>query len=139
MNPIVDTVVGIAGKVLDRIFPDPVAQANARLELLKMQQSGEIEQLHADVQLATNQAEINKEEAKSTNIWVSGWRPFIGWVCGSGLAVQFLVGPMATFLAGLMGHVLLFPVLDMGTLLTLLLGMLGLGGMRTYEKIKGTK
>ena len=140
MSPtILGAVVDVAGKVFDRIFPDPVQKAQAQLELFKLQQSGELAELNAEVQLATNQTEINKEEAKSTDRFVSGWRPFIGWICGSGLAVQFIVGPMVTFGAHLAGATIDFPALDMGTLLTLLAGMLGLGTMRTFEKVKGTK
>lgn len=94
--------------------------------------------LAADTQLAQMQADVNKQEAASANIFVAGWRPFIGWVCGTGLLVQFLVGPLATWIAGLAGKPIQFPQLDLGTLLTLLLGMLGLGAMRSYDKVNGT-
>jgi hypothetical protein len=93
--------------------------------------------LAADTQLAQMQADVNKQEAASANIFVAGWRPWCGWVCGTGLLVQFLVGPIATWIAGLAGKPIQFPQLDMGTLLTLLLGMLGLGGMRSWEKTQG--
>lgn len=94
--------------------------------------------LAADTQLAQMQADVNKTEAANTNIFVAGWRPFIGWVCGTGLLVQFLVGPLATWISGLCGKAIQFPQLDLGTLLTLLLGMLGLGAMRSYDKVNGT-
>lgn len=93
--------------------------------------------LAADLQQAQMQADVNKVEAASPNLFVAGWRPFIGWVCGVGLSVQFLVGPLATWITGLFGKTVQFPSLDMGTLVTLLLGMLGLGYMRTQEKISG--
>jgi hypothetical protein len=70
-------------------------------------------------------------------MFVAGWRPFIGWVCGAGLATQFLVGPLFTWVAALLGKPVVFPVLDLSTLVTLLIGMLGLGGMRTLEKVNG--
>ena len=133
----VTALLDIGGKLIDRLFPDPIQKAAAQLELVKLQQSGELAQLNADVTLSTAQAAINTEEAKSTNWFVSGWRPYIGWTCGTGLAFQFVVAPLATWGATLYGHPVVFPTLDMGTLVTLLFGMLGLGGMRTYEKLKG--
>jgi hypothetical protein len=93
--------------------------------------------LQADVQAAQMQADVNKTEAASNSILVAGWRPYIGWVCGTGLLVQFLIGPMVTWIAAMCGKPVVFPTLDMGTLLTLLLGMLGLGYMRTQEKLSG--
>lgn len=93
--------------------------------------------LAADVAAMQAQADTNKVEAANANIFVAGWRPFIGWVCGTGLLVQFLVGPLATWISGLAGKAIQFPQLDLGTLLTLLLGMLGLGAMRSYDKING--
>lgn len=138
MNPIVDAVVGIAGNVIERLFPDPVKQAEARLELLKLQQNGELAALTADVTLATNQSATNTEEAKSGNIFIAGWRPYVGWVCGTGFAIQML-GPLLTWGSGLFGHQVVFPAMDLSEMLPVLLGMLGLGGMRTYEKYKGVE
>jgi hypothetical protein len=72
-------------------------------------------------------------------MFVAGWRPFIGWVCGFSLAISIL-GPMCSYLAALAGHTgIVFPSQDTGTMMTLLGGMLGLGGMRTYEKVSGLK
>jgi hypothetical protein len=119
----------IGGKLIDHFFPDAEKQAAARLELLKLQQSGALATMVA-------QTDTNKVEAASTNMFVAGWRPAIGWICGLGLLSQFVIGPFATWGAALCGKILIFPSLDMGTLLTLLMGMLGLGGMRTYEKIQ---
>lgn len=83
------------------------------------------------------QIEINKEEAKSNNIFVSGWRPFIGWVGGVGLAYTFVLAPFIEFFARIYGYTGEMPMPDAGQLLTLILGMLGIGGMRTFEKFKG--
>jgi hypothetical protein len=91
--------------------------------------------LAADLQQAQMQADVNKQEASSSSMFVAGWRPAVGWVCAVGLLTQFLVAPLTTWVAALLGKTVVFPTLDMGTLMTLLLGMLGLGGMRTYEKI----
>lgn len=118
----------VGSKVLDRVLPDPAQQAAAKLELMKLQQNGELAQI-------TGQMEINKVEAASSSIFVSGWRPSIGWVCGAGFAVQFVVGPLAEWGAALAGHPVKFPQMDTGTMMPLLLGMLGLGGLRTAEKL----
>jgi len=135
---IIDILMGPTfGKVLDRLLPDPAAKASAQIELLKLQQEGALKELDAEVSLAQQQSDVNKIEAGSTDKFTSRWRPFIGWVCGTGLAVQFIVSPFVTWGSRLAGHPVDFPALDMGTLLTLLLGMLGLGGMRTVEKMKG--
>ena len=124
----VSALLDIGGKVLDRVFPDPAQQAAARLELLKLQQSGELTQI-------AGQMEINKVEAANPSIFVSGWRPAIGWICGAGFAVQFVIGPLAEWGAALAGHPVKFPQMDTGTMMPLLLGMLGLGGLRTAEKL----
>lgn len=136
-DDIVSAVTGIAGKVIDRVWPDPAQAAAAKLELFKMQQSGELAQLAANTDLAKGQLAVNTAEAANPNMFISGWRPFIGWVCGLGLLSQFLVRPMSMFIAEAFGHVLDFPSLELGTLLTLLFGMLGLGAMRTGEKMVG--
>ena len=126
----VSALLDIGGKVMDRLWPDPEKAAAAKLELFKMQQSGELAQM-------AGQMEINKVEAASSSIFVSGWRPFIGWVCGSGFAIQFVIGPLAEWVSAVYGHPVKFPAMDMGTMMPLLAGMLGLGVMRTAEKING--
>ena len=118
----------VGSKVLDRVLPDPAQQAAAKLELLKLQQNGELAQI-------TGQMDINKVEAASSSLFVSGWRPSIGWVCGAGFAVQFVIGPLAEWGSALYGHPVKFPQMDTGTMMPLLLGMLGLGGLRTAEKL----
>jgi len=118
----------VGSKVLDRVLPDPAQQAAAKLELLKLQQNGELAQI-------TGQMEINKVEAASSSLFVSGWRPSIGWICGAGFAVQFVIGPLAEWGAALAGHPVKFPQMDTGTMMPLLIGMLGLGGLRTAEKL----
>jgi hypothetical protein len=134
--PIAELLLGIGGKVIDRLFPDPVQKAQAQLELFKLQQSGELAQLAADSQLALAQAEINKEEAKSDGIFKGGWRPWLGWVCGMGFAMQFVIGPVGEWAAFLLGNPIKFPQMDLSEMLPLLFGMLGLGTLRTYEKTK---
>jgi hypothetical protein len=95
------------------------------------------ELLAADLQQRQMQADVNKQEAASPSMFVAGWRPAIGWVCALGLLTQFLINPLFTWVASLCGRPIVFPSLDLGTLMTLLLGMLGLSASRTYEKVNG--
>ena len=82
------------------------------------------------------QIEVNKIEAGQTNIFVSGWRPFVGWTCGIALCYHFVLQPFLMFVFFAIGKPMELPVFDMTTLTTVLMGMLGLGGLRTYEKVK---
>ena len=83
------------------------------------------------------QIEVNKEEAKHRTVFVAGWRPFTGWVCASALAYHFILEPVIVFALALFVIQLTLPQFDMASLLTVLMGMLGLGGLRTYEKKQG--
>lgn len=127
----VTALLDVGGKLIDKLFPDPTQKAAANYELLKLHQQGELALLAQEVALAKTQTDTNTEEAKSTNWFVSGWRPYIGWICGTGLAYQFLVYPI------LIAFQPKIVSLDMGTLITLLAGMLGLGTLRSFEKSKG--
>ena len=82
------------------------------------------------------QIEVNKIEAGSTNLFVSGWRPFVGWTCGFALCYHFVLQPFLMFVLFSIGKPMELPVFDMSTLTTVLFGMLGLGGMHSFEKIK---
>ena len=84
------------------------------------------------------QGEINKMEAQNPSKFVSGWRPFIGWVSGFALAYNYILRPFIEPLYMVYHPNIVLPVLDMGELMPILLGMLGIAGMRTYEKVKGT-
>ena len=87
---------------------------------------------------AMAQVEVNKAEAGHRSIFVAGWRPFIGWTCGVALAYHFIFAPLIVFGAPWAGATIPdLPVFDMDSLMTVLLGMLGLGGMRSFEKAKG--
>jgi hypothetical protein len=122
-------VFGILNTLVTRTIPDPTLKEQLRQELAQAQ-------LAADTDLAKAQAAINQTEAANPNLFVSGWRPFVGWVCGLGLAYAFLIKPIASPLIQKWSGVPM-EALDVGTLLTLLFGMLGLGGMRTVEKLSG--
>jgi hypothetical protein len=81
--------------------------------------------------------EVNKVEAAHHSIFVAGWRPFIGWTCGTALALDFLVRPLAQWVILISENVVILPTLDTSQLMPILMGMLGLGTLRTYEKLKG--
>lgn len=82
------------------------------------------------------QLEVNKVEAGHTSKFVSGWRPFTGWICATALGYHFILQPLLTFALYTFGNEIVLPTFDMTTLTTVLLGMLGLGGMRSFEKVK---
>lgn len=127
----------LIGSVIEKVIPDPQAAADAKLKALELAQKGELAALDAEMKLALGQLEINKFEAQ-TDKFRGGWRPFIGWVCGTGFAVEFIARPLLPWFAQLAGlHAVDIPQMDTSTLMTLLLGMLGLGGLRTFERING--
>jgi hypothetical protein len=126
----VTALLDIGTKVIDRLWPDPVQATAAKLELYKLQQSGELAQI-------TGQLEINREEAKSTSLFVAGWRPFIGWVCGTACAWNWIGLKIALFATAYFGKELHLAPADLSEMMPVLLGMLGIGGLRTIEKIKG--
>jgi hypothetical protein len=130
-------LIPVLGSLLDKFIPDPQTAAAAKLQMLDMAQKGELAQLDADLKLATGQQEVNKVEAASASLFVAGWRPFIGWVCGAAFAFKFIGGPLAVVLMAMVGHPITLPEFDFTEMSTVLLGMLGLGGLRTVEKIKG--
>ena len=107
---------------------DPIEQQRILLELEKLEMA-----------IRTGQIEINKIEASNDNIFISGWRPFLGWCGGIAIGYTFLLSPMIEWYCKLEGIEIVPPVLDTAMLFNLVLAMLGFGGMRTYEKVKGTK
>lgn len=140
MNPLLlGPLLDLGGKLIGRLFPDPAEASKAQMELLKMQQSGELAQLASDTDLAKGQLAVNAAEAANASLFVAGWRPFIGWLCGLGLFYEFLLQPLLPWAVSLaIGKaVTALPALSGETLMTLLFGMLGLGGLRTVEKVKG--
>lgn len=127
----------IIGTLLDKLIPDPKAAAEAKLQALEMAQRGELAQLDADMRLALGQIEVNKAEA-STDVFRGGWRPATGWICAFGLFYQFLIQPLLPWIVTACGGTVLpLPSIDNEALMVLLTGMLGLGGMRTVERLKG--
>lgn len=122
------TAIGnVVSGIIDRIWPNPNEAEKARIEALKVAMASEMA-IHA----------TNQEEAKHPSIFVAGWRPAVGWLCAAGIGYSFLLQPLLAW-ACLMSGVEAPPVLDIGHLISLLVGMLGFGAYRTYEGAKGAK
>jgi hypothetical protein len=130
MSPLALPLLGVLEGLIDRLWPDPQKAAEAKLEMYKLEKSGELAQI-------MGQLEINKEEAKSHSLFVAGWRPFVGWVCASALAFQFILAPVVQWALVIYGNPIDLPPLDTGTLISLLMALLGVGGLRTIEKLNG--
>lgn len=116
-------VSDLASSVINKIWPD--------------KSEAEKQQLAAAVMVVQGQLDINKVEAASPSVFVSGWRPFIGWVCGVACAWNWIGLKMALFVAAYLGHPLDMQPADVSEMMPVLLGMLGLGGLRTVEKLRG--
>lgn len=117
----------IGGKLIDRLWPDETQRDAAKLELFKLQRSGDLAQLT-----------VNAEEAKPTNWFVAGGRPFVIWVCAVSLAYMAIIEPIARFVAAVgFGYTGGFPVLDTSLTTQILVGLLGLSGLRSFDKVKG--
>lgn len=120
--------------VLKRVFPEKMSE----LDAAKMQQELTMALVRGEFEPVMAQLRVNEAEARHDSIFVAGWRPFIGWVCGSALAYHFIGQPSLAFVITLFRwEAPPLPVFDMSQLMTVLLGMLGVTAARTYEKVKG--
>lgn len=128
----ISTVLDIGGKILDRVIPDANARDKAKEELAKAIND-------QDFQITMAQIAVNAEEAKSDNLFKSGWRPSVGWICSFAFALHFVVLPILNIGLVGSGYKAITIPFDMDTLFTVLGGLLGLGGLRTVEKMKGIK
>lgn len=126
----------ILGNLMDKLFPDPTVAESAKLQIMQMAQTGELAQLDADTKMALGQIAVNQVEASSPSLFVAGWRPFVGWICGFSFAFKFVLGPLVAMLLTAAGYPVVLPVMDFTEMSTILLGMLGLGALRTVEKVK---
>ena len=128
---LITSLIGPVTGILDRVIPDSDMKAKLAHEIATMSDT------HAQ-QALLSQLEINKAEAASGSLFKGGWRPFIGWTSGIAFAYHFVLQPILVFVLTASGVDLPdLPVFDMSTLLTVLGGMLGIGGLRSYEKSKG--
>ena len=127
----IQALIGPATKLLGKFIEDKDTKNKLAHELATMAER------HAQ-ELAKSQIEVNKAEAQSRHWFVASWRPFIGWTCGIALMWLFVLSQFILFFATMFGFSLpALPEFDMGSLMTVLMGMLGLGGLRTFEKYKG--
>lgn len=138
MSPL---VFGLLGKVIESVgqFLDPTKKAEAELAILRLHQDAAFKEIDTAVALAKQQNDVNLEESKSESLFKSGWRPFVGWVFGVALLWQYLVKPgVETFYIFYTGHAVPVPLPSLDNVLWELgFGLLGLGALRTTEKIKG--
>jgi len=127
LNALVGPVTGL----LDKVVEDKDQRARLAHDIATMSEK------HAQ-DLALAQIKVNAAEAASGSLFKGGWRPFVGWVCGVAFCYHFILQPLIIFIVALTGAIIPdLPSFDMGTLLTVLGGLLGIGGLRTYEKQKG--
>lgn len=130
MPALVTVLLGALGPVLERLIPDPNARNAFSLQLITALQGADLSQL-----------KVNEIEAGNPNLFVSGWRPFIGWICGGALFYQYIFLPLGVYVASFISasavtNLLNAPKLD-GNLWELMVGMLGMGALRSFEKFKG--
>lgn len=137
MIPIIASLIPILGSVLDKVIPNAAEREKAKMEIQLKLAENETELVKLFAAQDQGQIEINEEEAKSNSLFVSGWRPFVGWTCGIGCAWAFVLKPVLDWAVTVAGYATKLPELQTGELMSLLLGLLGMGTLRTYEKFKG--
>ena len=123
----IESLIGPITGILDKFIPDKDQRARLAHEIATMSQK------HAQ-EIVLAQLEVNKVEAAHKSLFVSGWRPFIGWTCGLGMFGNFITIPFANFALALFSYDIVIPLVPLETMMPVLMGMLGLGAMRTYEK-----
>jgi len=138
------------GKIaIEKIWPDADKRAEEMRKLEELKQTGDLAQLNAHVQLMLGQINVNLKEAEHKSLFVAGWRPFVGWVGGFGLLWAVIIYPTVSWVwswvrptyVDALGAVQLVPMppaIDVGILVTVLMGMLGIGAMRSFDKQAGT-
>ena len=127
---IVTALLPALGTLVDRLIPDKAAAEKAKAEM-------EMQLVNAANEAAMAQVEVNKIEAGHSSVFVAGWRPSIGWVCAAGLAWAFVVAPVASWALLVLGIKAELPAIQFDHLFELVLAMLGIGGLRTFEKMRG--
>lgn len=130
MNPLlIGTVLDFGKSLIERFFPNPEEAAKAEAELVKMAAAGELQAVLA-------QLDINAKEAQSSSWWVAGWRPYFGWVGGTGFGYAVLLQPLLAWGAAIAGWPIP-PEINVDLLWVVISGLLGIGGLRTFEKKAG--
>lgn len=130
MGGLLALLTGVLPGILDKLIPDEAARAKAQMEiqqqLLEAAERGDLAQI-----------EVNKAEAANASVFVSGWRPAVGWLCMIALLWKYVIGPTAEWACAIWAPGVTLPQIDTSELIPLLLGMLGLGSLRTFEKMRG--
>jgi len=130
MNPmILGPLLEVGKTILDRFVPDPAKKAEAEMELIRMAADGELKQVVA-------QLEINAREAQHASIFVAGWRPAFGWCGAAGFVYATIMQPVLAWVASIKGWPMP-PALNLDLMWVVITGMLGIGGLRSIEKVKG--
>lgn len=130
-------IANLLSKGLDKLFPDPEQKSAAQLALYEAYQRGDLAELDAMVKQNLAQMDVNKAEATSGSWIAQNWRPIVGMSCAAGFAWTYVLQPFLTFILVASGRAMPLPALDMSGMMPVLLGMLGLGVMRSWEKGKG--
>jgi hypothetical protein len=130
MIPVVTALLPALGTLIDRLIPDRAAAERAKAEMKQ-------QLVTAANAAALAQVEVNKVEAAHSSVFVAGWRPSIGWVCAAGLAWAFVLAPVASWALMVLGIKAELPAIQFDHLFELVLAMLGIGGLRTFEKMRG--
>jgi hypothetical protein len=138
VNPVIGGVMTLAGKVLDNLYPDPVERAKAQQALDAIKDGKEARELDANLKVQLAQIAVDAAEAQSDSLFKSGWRPFIGWVCGTAFAWNYVGQPALEWFSAWVGHPIALPHANLTAMMPILGGLLGLGTLRTVEKIKGS-
>ena len=125
----IELLITSVSSLLDKFIPDADEKARLAHEIATLAER----QVH---EIAQAQIQVNKEEAQSKSIFVSGWRPAAGWSCVLGLSFNFVISPLGNFALAVSGSDVVLPTLDLSTMMPVLLGMLGLGGLRSYERTR---
>jgi hypothetical protein len=129
---ILNSLIGPVTGLLDKFIEDKDAKNAIAFELSTMAEK------HAQ-ELAKGQLDVNKVEAAHKNLFVAGWRPAVGWVCCLGMAGNFIIIPLANFALALSSSPITIPLIETSEMMPVLMGMLGLGAMRTVEKTKNVQ
>lgn len=138
----ITALLGILSPIVDKVFsfiPNPIEREKAKLEYEAQIRAQEAALMQAFMEADKGQVEVNKVEAASPNMFVAGWRPFVGWVCASGFAWAFVVKPFLDWTLAACHSSVVTPTLDTAQLSQLLMGMLGMGAIRSYEKLRGVQ
>ena len=125
--PIIGDIINIVGKVIEKIVPDKTKAAEMKHEIALSLVSSDLAQMA-----------INKKEAEHPSVFVSGWRPAVGWVCVVALAFNYIIAPLINWACAVWYPEIILPRLDITELMTLLFGLLGMGTLRSFDKTKGT-